>query len=399
MSDTFTEYSHEGFGSRIGKSIKGVFFGAILFLGSFVLLAWNEKRAVTEIRSLEEGRSLVRIAAATQVEPSQEGKLIFTSGLATTDEIIRDSLFALTDSALKLRRTVEMYQWDEDKDTEKTSSGDKKTTYTYKREWSTKLISSSDFRHESGHENPASMPFHSDEVTAKNAHVGVRELSPGLLSRINSFAPVIPTADTIKSAPTVGSKQVKLEGERIYYGADSNSPAIGDVRVRFDSVKPVNVSLIAQQTGMSFSPYQTKAGNAIELLEEGLHDSNYVFEAALKRNAIFTWILRGVGWFVMFLGIAMFLGPLATLTEVIPILGSVVGLGIGLAAFVLASILSTVTVALSWFAVRPLAGGIALVLAAVALWGAKKRGDKKIENTGTLGRGATPPPPPPTQNA
>ncbi len=395
MPDSFTETSHTGYGRRVGNSIKGMLFGGIMFLASFPILAWNEGRAVKEINTLEEGRKLVVNINAESESPQTNGMLVFTSGKATTEDVLEDEEFGISETALKLRRTAEMYQWEEDKDTSEDSNGNKKTTYNYKKTWSEKLISSSGFRYRDGHENPGSMPFQSASYEATEVTVGVHVLSPGLLSQISHFTPVALNKDHAEAAPEGPRGQPFVTGGLLYYGKNEGSPEIGDIRVKFTAVKPLNVSLIARQSGNTFGPFATKAGNSIELLEEGLHDSNYVIEAALSRNAMYTWILRAVGWFMMFFGLCLILGPLTTLTGVIPIVGSVVGLGVGIAAFVLASVLSLVTVAVSWIVVRPVAAIILLAVCGAFIWGAKKRGDKKIVAAGGVPGSAMPPPPPP----
>ena len=59
MVDSFTETTTQGWGSRIGDSIKGILFGIILFIVGFPLLGWNEHRAVIDFKAFKEGRGAV----------------------------------------------------------------------------------------------------------------------------------------------------------------------------------------------------------------------------------------------------------------------------------------------------------------------------------------------------
>ncbi len=399
MPDTFTEYSHTGFGRRVGNSIKGMIVGGIMFIASFPLLAWNEGRSVKEANSLEEGKKVVVSIDAAKESPQTEGMLVFTSGKATTDEELEDPEFGVSHVGIKLKRTVEMYQWEEDKDTDEDRNGNKKTTYKYEKKWSEKEISSSGFRIQEGHQNPKTMPFHSATQQAQEVMLGVHMLSQGLIDQITEYSGMPLNQDALDAAPEVEGKEVKLGGGGLYYGRNASIPEIGDVRVVFSLLPPQNVSVVARQAKSTFGPYQTKAGNTIELLEPGLHDANYVFTKALDRNATMTWILRAVGWFCMFLGLCLMLGPLTTVANAIPIFGSVVGLGVGLAAFVLASVLSLVTIAVAWIFVRPIAAVTLLVVCGAMIWGAKKRGDKKIASGGVTASAPPPPPPPPAPTA
>ncbi len=129
--DEFSEYSEQGWGSRIIDSIKSVGIGIVLFLVSFPLLWWNEGRAVQTAQSLEEGAGQVATVDPVKVDPANEGKLVHLSGLAQTDDVLKDSDFGISEKGIKLDRTVEMYQWVQKKKTKnKKKVGGKKVTKT-----------------------------------------------------------------------------------------------------------------------------------------------------------------------------------------------------------------------------------------------------------------------------
>jgi hypothetical protein len=75
----------------------------------------------------------------------------------------------------------------------------------------------------------------------------------------------------------------------------------------------------------------------------------------------------------------MIMEPLAVIADVIPFLGDIARLGTGLAAFLFTILVGTTTIAIAWFYYRPvlalcvLAGGIALTLALVRLFKARKQ--------------------------
>jgi Transmembrane protein 43 len=94
-----------------------------------------------------------------------------------------------------------------------------------------------------------------------------------------------------------------------------------------------------------------------------------MIEAKRKSEAVLTWILRGIGMLVMYVGFAAFLAPLSTFAAVIPLLGGVVRGAVGLVALVLAVPLSILVMAFAWLAYRPLIGGALIVLAAAVGYG------------------------------
>jgi hypothetical protein len=54
-------------------------------------------------------------------------------------------------------------------------------------------------------------------------------------------------------------------------------------------VKPQTVSIVAGQSGTSFTPYQTRAGDALLMLEAGTRNAASMFRAAAAVNRVLTW--------------------------------------------------------------------------------------------------------------
>ena len=65
----------------------------------------------------------------------------------------------------------------------------------------------------------------------------------------------------------------------------------------------------------------------------------------------------------MFLGIVLIFRPLVVLADVLPVLGSLLGLGVVFFAAVLAAPLSLVVIAMGWIFYRPVLGVILLLVA------------------------------------
>src|SRR5271155_5584572 len=113
-SDSFTETTTEGWGSRLGGSLVAALIGLILVPAAIVLLYWNEGRAVDAIRALERGASAIVEVDATRVDPQGNAKLVHVSGMMQPTTPARDPVFGVTGNGLlRLSRSVEMYQWKE----------------------------------------------------------------------------------------------------------------------------------------------------------------------------------------------------------------------------------------------------------------------------------------------
>ncbi len=142
---------------------------------------------------------------------------------------------------------------------------------------------------------------------------------------------------------------------------------MGDVRVKFKLVKPGDVSIVSRQMGDTFEPYQTKAGGTIELLENGVFSADTMFKSAQKSNRVLTWILRFVGFLLMFIGLNMIFKPLSVIADVVPFIGSIVGVGTGIIAFLISLVFSLLTIAIAWIFYRPILGVSLLVVVVVLI--------------------------------
>lgn len=205
------EETNTSWGSRVGQSFKGILFGFVLIIASIALLFWNEGKTIKREKALTETGSVAVSVKSDSIDAANEDKVIHLSGDVTTDSILSDPDFNVNINALKLVRNVEMYQWQENQETkkERTSGGGEKevTTYTYSKTWSPTLIDSSAFK-EAGHENPAAMPFVSEEFVAANANLGAFSLTSEQIENLGPEEELDVTAiagSTTEGTPTEGT--------------------------------------------------------------------------------------------------------------------------------------------------------------------------------------------------
>ncbi len=382
MSDSFTEVTNESWFGRIGGAIKGVLVGLVLVVAAFGLLFWNEGRSVNRYKTLKEGSGAVVSVKSDTVSPNNEGKLVHVSGKADTNDTVADPVFKVSAKALKLIRNVEMYQWRETAHTEtkkKLGGGKKKvTTYTYSKVWSNRDINSSHFKQVDGHQNPEKMPYKSTTVYAGKVSLGAFSLPASLVSKIGGGEELSIGPEDVPQSMGVTTRAVN---GGFYIGGSSDTPEIGDTRVSFMIVPPADVSIIARQVGDTFEPYQTKAGGSIELLETGVHSADAMFKSEQKSNKVLTWILRLVGFVLMLIGWSMIFSPLSVIADVVPFIGSIVGVGTGIIAFLISIILSLFTIAIAWVFYRPVLGVsllVVVVLLIVLTRGKLKKSKKPV---------------------
>ena len=374
-----TETTTESWGSRLGGSLKGVVVGLGLFVLGFPVLFWNEGNSVKTAKALDEGEgACVAVESAATVDPANEGRLVHMSAMAETKDVLSDDEFGISVTALALKRTVEMYQWEEEcEEREKKNVGGSVTktkTYTYRKVWSERAIDSSGFK-EDGHENPGGLEFSSQETRAANVSFGAFRLNEQQIARIGAAKPyVFPEGFTCRVERVQMKGTTLFVPNRVTRENELNKrdvvsmPRIGDMRVTFTVVQPHEISLVAKQRGDTFVGYKAKTGKTVDLLQDGVADAAAMFQDARDANSMLTWILRLGGFLLMFFGLSMVLKPLSVLADVLPFLGDLVGMGIGAVAGLVALVCALVTIALAWLFYRPVLGVALLAAAAFFVW-------------------------------
>lgn len=366
MPDSYTDVTSTGFFSRMGGAIMGFLLGPVLVIAAIVLLSWNEGRAVQAIRGLGEASRVAVEASASAPSPSNNGKLVHVVGTATATEAISDSDLGVSfDKQVAVERRAEMYQWSEKKEEQshdKLGGGQETvTTYTYSRVWSDSPIDSSEFKHPEGHENPE-MSVRDARYAAQDAKLGGYDLDKDTLGLIDLSTDLRPDAPGGWAA----------SGATLYKG-DATAPKVGDMRVTYKGLPDgTKISVLAQQSGNGFAPFIAGNGYKLHMAETGDQPIANMIAEKRSEESILTWILRVVGFVLMFGGFALFLGPISTFASIIPFLGSIARGAVGLAAFVMAVPVTLIVIAIAWIAFRPLIG-IGLLVVAGGLFYALRR--------------------------
>ena len=363
-SDRFTETTSSSWLGRILGSFVGALFGLLLVVVAIVVIFWNEGRAIATARSLAEGAGAVVSVDASAVDPANEGKLVHIAGPANASAPLVDPQFQVKASALTLLRHVEMYQWRQDEHSEthnKLGGGQETvTTYSYARVWKDSRNDSGAFRHPEGHANPE-MAFTARTFVAADAKLGAFSLPSDLLGKLGGTTPL--DVDPAALAASSGQNRPRqIFDGAIYVGADPAAPKIGDLKISYHLAPDGPVSAIGRQAGASLGSYQTRAGDPLYMIDAGQLTAAQMFKQAESENAILTWAVRVGALVAMWIGFALVLGPLSALAAVIPPLASVVGFGAGLASLVLTLAVGPLTIAIAWFAARPLMA-IAIIVA------------------------------------
>lgn len=343
---------------RIMHSFVGVLFGVVLFLGSFVLLGWNEYDAVRQTGAITElERIAIADVSAESVNDANEGRLVHIANAAVSEDELEYRVFGVREQAIHLRWNSSIYQWVEEE-----RKQDDRTTYEYHQEWVDQPINSDHFR-KHGYSNTGTKHFQDGSVQATNVRFGAFRLTTDLIRQIDNEQ-LFPLPPTIVS-------DVRPRGEvheGIFYTGNPDNPEIGDELVEVYIVPPrQDVTVMAQQSQNTFQAYRTKVGISKSLLYLGRLSKDQVIAKQRTEAAIRRWAFRALGFILMWVGLALVFGPIRAIFSFIPFVSRLLEGAIGFVTFFFAAGLTMLTIALAWFAVRPILAIVLIVLAAFAL--------------------------------
>ena len=350
----------QGFFAKMSSSFSGIIVGILILIGGIAMLWTNEHNNVKNIKDVKELRDQVVDVSSTEVNDKYDGKLIATSGkLNYGDATITDSIFGISAQTPVLERTVEVYQWVEDSETK-----DDKTTYTYSKEWSEKLVDSSEFNTPSGHENPVELKYESERFETEET------LKVGSFSLISSFKKLLPANKNVAIPEDITLPEgYKVNNKYITNSADVANPAIGDIRISYTKNDYKEVSVLGKQKDDTISEYTTKKNTNVKKLVEGETNGAGMINSIESANKMAKWIWRFLGTLLIVMGVSAILGPVTTLIGYIPFLGKIVNSMIGVVSFIIGLSIALIVIAISWFAARPIVAIISLVVVAALVAG------------------------------
>jgi hypothetical protein len=345
MSDSYTRISHRGLGQNLLDSIKGVLVGILLFVVSFPVLWWNEGRV--DLSSIAKRATVV---AADGSAAAGEGQLVAVTGPLGGEGPLGDPDYLKPGNFVALRRAVEMYAWVEtktSKEEKKLGGGtETRTTYTYERQWTDSPRRTSEFEVPEGHDNPP-LAVEKQSFFAPSARIGVFDFVPADIN-LPAFAPLPLSPERAVLGRTVS-------GRYIYIGSGTlEQPRLGDVRISYSALEPGPLmTLYGQRQGTTIGVYVDKKSQ--ERLYQLLPGTHAEAIAAMHRSYTSgLWLLRVVGFFLMWLGLTLVLGPINAVLDIVPFIGSAGRFLTGLALLPIAFVLSAVVIFVAIVAHNPI---------------------------------------------
>ena len=294
----------------LGGRPKSAWAAAAWVVVSAGVLAWNETRAFRRAQVVAEAAEHVVSVDANRVDPANEGRIVHVVGRVGGARPLRDPIFGVSQTGIQLRRTVEVYQWQEHRHDPEPGSGED-ATYTYTKAWSQDLAASESF-HDTSKINPGQMVFTSHLTTAPRVTVGAFRLSAELVGRVPADRPVPVTEAVHKKLSEQLPRQLRVVEGAYYlpYGLESAAgvPEVGDLRISFRVARPEVVSVIARQAGEVLSLTGAGPDRVAERVAPGRQTAAELLADGGLVSIVWIWVVRVVAWAAVLAGLLMIPG-------------------------------------------------------------------------------------------
>lgn len=422
MSDIYQSVSHRSFGDNLLESIKGFLIGIVLFFAAFPVLWMNEgcvdlstvaKKAVVVPADGSGTKGEGELVAVTD-------KLKATESVGDPEMLAPGPYLKLRRNVEMFAWTEKKQTR-----TEKQLGGGSKeiTTYTYDRAWTSSPRSSDSFEHPEGHSNPE-LYTHEQTFSAASAKVGGFTFSPEE-AQLPSLEPLTLTAAMVKlapahdaepPAPAASSSAKAPPGKKVFpvkpaasakpvasakpaasakkpaepAGDEGDEPAtdeppphvggpfhlvsgvlfqgvgtpenpkLGDVRVTFSAVTDGQlVTLYGTRKGTEVVTYLHEGKDKLFRVVPGTHEE--AIAALHNEHQTILWAFRGIGFFMIWVGLALVFAPLNSVLDIVPFVGGLGRFITGIAMLPIAMVLAGVTILVAIVAHNPILLGVVVV--------------------------------------
>jgi hypothetical protein len=347
--DTVTEVTSQNVFQRFINSVFGILFGIAIFIGSFVLLFYNEGRP--NLANIANKASNI---SSQEIDQSKLGQLVYTTDNLITNTKIGDSTFLKEDNYLGIKRQVEMYSWVENQKTttEKKVGGteEKTTTYSYSKEWTTMPKDTASFKNKEGKINPP-LKYQSQSSYNPDVKIGIYnvDLQKGGFGNFTPVSPNIENSDLSKEVTA------RIEANYIFIPLITTNtfdkPEIGDLKISYSVINNGQEATTfgkleknGEKTSIN-SYLDPKSNSLVYAIRSGNKDM--AIKTLDNEHNLLLWGLRFLGFMLMWFGLMSFFEPFGVILDVLPIFGNIGRFLYNAIAFIIALVLSTITILIS----------------------------------------------------
>lgn len=333
------------------------FIGLIFFVVAFLLLFINESNFVNSIKIVDYVQKNAIELSTNSISPANDGKIVHVSGKIYSNQTLSDGVITIP-NAIALFRNTEMYQWSELK-----KERQSETTFRYRKIWSRKLINSDNFN-DLSYKNPKAFKYPPRQIYANNVGLGRFYLSSVLVKQIK-------TVNKIQQLPY--RENFKIYNGFYFTGENYDTPQIGAQKLFYSYIPSgIFLSVIAQQTGNHLEPLSSKYEN-FAMVINGEKNLTQMTKEYTKTRSNQAWLYRGIGIFLMFLGLNLIIQPLISDGDKVPFLGKLTQMQALVVTLILTLAFGVIVISFGWIILYPEIAIPLIVLAILAIFSLKRR--------------------------
>jgi hypothetical protein len=320
----------------------GILIGIVLIIASIGVLFTNEGRV--DLSKIARSAAEVTSTKA-DTDPALNGKLVSASGPLSSNQLLGDDLYLKPGRYILVERKVEMYSWAEQKQSKKKKelggSETEEITYDYKKGWTENPAPAGDFKYPEGHENPEKAQ-ESSRGNVSEAKVGDYDIDP---SMINFPAPASLKLNEQKVDLKPGA--VLASARYIFVGRGTiNAPQVGDLRISYYAIpEAAKVTVFGKLSDNTIVSYLDAKNNKLYRMFYGSRDD--AIAAMQSEYKTMVWVMRIVGFIMMWIGLSLIFEPLSVLLDILPILGSINRFVFGVITFTASFVVSLIIIIVS----------------------------------------------------
>lgn len=378
-----------GLGQRLRNSLVAMVLGVVLFFGSFVVLFLNEGRE--NLAGVARGARLYEATATYD-----ETDLLYVIGSLSSTAPLSDN-YLQAGHYIRLIREVEMYAYVEIEHTRtREHVGGSQTTeytYTYEKQWVNDPRPTVTYKGVAS-ERPTDIPAGYDAWitsmpqsrldTASNLAINGIPMSSENLVLSNPKSLVL-SESVVDLAALTDNETVHPEAifRRNTETGTLDNPQVGDVRIAYRAVMNTDEGLLlaAFSEGM-FLRYMTPNDNRLYRFFTGTTTLSDAIDRLQDEYTAMLWILRIVGFVMMFSGLLLMANPARTLLSVLPIFAKVGMFVYGFFALMSSLTLSVLVIVLAMlFHNALLAVGVVLLIVLALIFYLRSKKQKAINAT------------------
>ena len=328
----------------------------VIFVG--ISMVWNnEANILNTDTSLNEAQKEYIEVKNDKINYSNNDKLIVTSGtLDETTQTVTDPLFNIKITGNKLKRTVEIYQVDQECDTD--SDGNEHCDIKYV--WSEDLIESNFFS--TTEKNPETKPYESETFYATDLKLGAYTIDQDLIKQL-------PAEEKIYDLNQASALENRLSIVENTYTTVDGEPRVGDIRITYTANKSTIVTAMGVQKENKLDAYIASNGYKVKAIKEGTYTGKELITKLKQENTSSGWTGRLLGFFIITFGFLFLFLFINKIVSWIPGVGRVVGLlSIGI-SFVAGFAITLFVIALAWLRYKPVVSLLLIVAGIVFILG------------------------------